>query len=142
MTDGLCSLLLPSTCTIIEMLHGVRFNVYLSTSIFFTHCLLCCLENAKHFANNTIYFPERLDNQVKPLKWSLEPQLHFIYKQITFSFWVTCFLHVTYRTGKKSLLSNCGSCSGSVTRAWIKKPGSVSSPTLKESHQVSVNLNI
>lgn len=33
-TDGLCLLLLPPTCTIIEMLRGVRFNIHLSTSIF------------------------------------------------------------------------------------------------------------
>ena len=31
MTDGLCLLLFPSTCTIIKVLHGVRFNIYLLT---------------------------------------------------------------------------------------------------------------
>lgn len=33
----------------------------------FTHCLLYCLKKTKHFVNKTIYFPERLHNQVKPL---------------------------------------------------------------------------
>lgn len=65
--DGLCLLLLSPTCTSIEMLHGGKFNIYLSTRIFFTRCLSCSLENVKYFVSNTIYFPERLYNQVKPL---------------------------------------------------------------------------